>query len=84
MSIYISGIGVSKGIAIGEAYLLVHEQLDTRQIKLPKSEINSEIKRFKKALALADKQLHDIKKKIAKDRTHQANSSAAGITQDLA
>jgi phosphotransferase system enzyme I (PtsI) len=67
MSIYISGIGVSKGIGIGEAYLLVHEQLDTRQIKLPKSEINSEIKRFKKALALADKQLHDIKKKIAKD-----------------
>ena len=67
MSIYISGIGVSKGIAIGEAYVLVREQLDARQIKLPKSKINSEIKRFKKALALANKQLHDIKKKIAKN-----------------
>ena len=66
MSIYISGIGVSKGIAIGEAYVLVREQFDVRQINLPASEINSEIKRFKKALALANKQLHDIKNKIAK------------------
>jgi len=67
VSIYISGIGVSKGIAIGEAYVLVREQFDARQISLPASEINSEIIRFKKALALANKQLHDIKKKIAKN-----------------
>ena len=67
MSIYISGIGVSKGIAIGEAYVLVREQFDARQINLPASKINSEIKRFKKALARANKQLHDIKKKIAKN-----------------
>ena len=67
MSIYISGIGISKGIAIGEAYVLVREQFDARQINLPASEIDSEIKRFKTALALANKQLHDIKKKIAKN-----------------
>ena len=67
MSIYISGIGISKGIAIGEAYVLVRERFDARQINLPASEINSEIKRFKTALALANKQLHDIKKKIAKN-----------------
>ncbi len=67
MSIYISGIGVSRGIAIGEAYVLVREQLSASQITLPSSEINSEIKRFKVALALANKQLHDIKNKIAKD-----------------
>ena len=67
MSIYISGIGVSKGIAIGEAYVLVREQFDVRQISLPASKINSEIKRFKKSLALANRQLHDIKNKIAKN-----------------
>jgi phosphotransferase system enzyme I (PtsI) len=67
LSIYISGIGVSKGIAIGEAYVLVREQFDARQIDLPASEIDAEIKRFKKALALASKQLHNIKKKIAKN-----------------
>jgi len=65
LSIYISGIGVSKGIAIGEAFVLAREQLDARQINLPASKIEAEIQRFKTALALANKRLHDIKAKIA-------------------
>ncbi len=67
MSIYISGIGVSKGIAIGEAYLLAREQIDVSQKTLSAAEIKPEIKRFKEAMKLANKQLHDIKKKIAKN-----------------
>lgn len=67
MSIYISGIGVSKGIAIGEAYVIAREKIDATQVTLPASQLNSEIKRFTEALAQANQQLHDIKKKIAKD-----------------
>lgn len=67
MSIFISGIGVSKGIAIGNAFVLTREQYDAVQTTIPDYEIDSEIKRFKLALALANKQLHDIKKKIAKN-----------------
>ena len=67
LSIYISGIGVSKGIAIGEAYLIARETVDVTQQTLPASEIKTEIKRFKKALKLANSRLHDIKKKIAKE-----------------
>ena len=67
MSIYISGIGVSKGIAIGEAFVLARAQVDVTQRTLAASEIKSEIKRFNKAMKLANKQLHDIKKKIAKN-----------------
>jgi phosphotransferase system enzyme I (PtsI) len=67
LSIYISGIGVSKGIAIGEALVLAGSHFDATQATLPASEIKDEIKRFKKALALANQQLHDIKKKIAKN-----------------
>ena len=67
MSIYISGIGVSRGIAIGKAFVLAREQHEATQITLPASEINNEVKRFKKALKLANKQLHEIKEKIAKD-----------------
>lgn len=66
MSIYISGIGVSKGIGIGEAYVLAREQLDATQITLASSKIDAEISRFKAALAQANQQLHEIKKKIAK------------------
>jgi len=67
LSIYIKGIGVSKGIAIGEAFVLAREQLDATQTTLPQSELKTEIKRFQTALTLASKQLHDIKKKIAKN-----------------
>lgn len=67
MSIYISGIGVSKGIAIGEAHVIAREQLDTTHITLHASELKAEIKRFKTALTQASKQLHDIKEKIAKN-----------------
>jgi phosphoenolpyruvate-protein phosphotransferase (PTS system enzyme I) len=67
LSIYISGIGVSKGIAIGEAYLIARETVDVTQQTLPASEIKAEIRRFKEALKLANTQLHDIKKKIAKN-----------------
>ncbi len=67
MSIYISGIGVSKGIAIGDAYIIAREKLDTAEVTLPASEIKSEIQRFKKALKLANKQLHEIKEDIAKN-----------------
>lgn len=66
MSIYISGIGVSRGIAIGEAFVLMREKYDATQITLPSDELPLEIKRFKKALEKADKQLHDVRKKIAK------------------
>jgi phosphoenolpyruvate-protein phosphotransferase (PTS system enzyme I) len=67
LSIYISGIGVSKGIAIGEAYVFAREQVDASLQVLPASKINAEIKRFKDALKLANQQLHDIKTKIAKN-----------------
>jgi len=67
LSIYISGIGVSKGIAIGEAFVLAREKLDATQTSIPQPLIKAEIERFKKALALANKQLHDIKKKIAEN-----------------
>ncbi len=67
MSIYISGIGVSKGIAIGEAYLLAREQIAASQQILTAAEIQPEIKRFKEAMKLASSQLHAIKKNIAKN-----------------
>ena len=67
MSIYISGIGVSKGIAIGEAHIIAREQFHAEQITLPAAALKAEIKRFVTALAQASQQLHDIKNKISKD-----------------
>jgi len=67
VSILIKGIGVSRGIAIGEAYVLAREQKEILEYKVSSSQQKKEIRRFKDSLVKAKKQLHDIKKKISKD-----------------
>ena len=67
MSILINGIGVSSGIAIGEAYVFSREQKEVYEYKVPSTQHKKEIQRFKKALNRASEQLHEIKNKIATD-----------------
>jgi phosphoenolpyruvate-protein phosphotransferase (PTS system enzyme I) len=67
MSIMFNGIGVSKGIAIGQAYVLYREQPEVREYSIDKSRIQHEIKRFHRARKQAQQQLQDIKKKINDD-----------------
>ncbi len=67
MSIYINGIGVSKGITTGFAYVITREQIDVTQQTLRESQLKNEIRRFTKALAKAGEQLHNIKKNISKN-----------------
>ena len=67
MSILINGIGVSSGIAIGEAYVYSREQKEVHVYKIPEAKHKKEIQRFKQALAKAGEQLHEIKSKIAAD-----------------
>ena len=67
MSILINGIGVSKGISIGEAYVYSREQKEIHKYIISASRKKNEIQRFKKALAKAHNQLHEIKNKIASD-----------------
>ncbi len=61
----VQGVGVSRGVAIGEAYVYRREQVDVRQRFIRKSEHEKEIARFKRALKHAGQQLRDIKQQIA-------------------
>ncbi len=67
MSILLNGAGVSKGIAIGEAYVYSRERNEISEHKVSKDQQKNEIQRFKKALTKASEQLHEIKQKIAAD-----------------
>jgi len=67
LSIYISGLGVSKGIATGSAHIIAREQINVTQKSLKKSQVSAEISRFKKALSKASAQLHAIKKQISRN-----------------
>ncbi len=67
MTATVKGVGVSRGIAIGEAYVYRREQADVSQRFIRKSQHEKEIARFKKALKQAGKQLRDIKDQIAQN-----------------
>jgi len=67
MSLMFSGIGVSRGIAIGEAYLLRRNQIDVSERSLAKKAVPAEVRRLKRALKNARDQLLTARDHIPKD-----------------
>ena len=67
MALIVSGIGVSRGIAIGNVHLLNRGAPEVFERKLEEHEIDSEIERFLNALDEASSQLHSIRNTIPED-----------------
>ena len=67
MAPIISGIDVSKGIAIGNVHLLNRGAPEVFEHKLKKDEIESEVERFQKAVDEASNHLRGIRDTIPKD-----------------
>ncbi|MDH5483852.1 MAG: phosphoenolpyruvate--protein phosphotransferase [Gammaproteobacteria bacterium] len=65
MSLMLNGMGVSKGIAIGQAYVLYREQPEVREYAIATLRVEHEISRFNRARQQAQHQLQDIKLQIA-------------------
>ena len=72
---YLTGMGVSPGIAIGEP--VVHESLpiSTVRIALPSSEVETEVARFRKAVESAVNRIKDNQSRASK----QMGEEYAGI-----
>ncbi len=64
MTLELQGVGVSRGIAIGKAHILFHNQPDVREYLIPAFAIEEEIERFIDALTEAKKQLKAIRNQI--------------------
>lgn len=68
--ILMKGLGVSSGIAIGEAYIVDRGGPETAQYcHLDSAAVDAEVERFKSALEESKEQLVRIKKKLAEDGT---------------
>ena len=67
MSILLNGIGVSRGIAIGNAYVYVRATTEATEYNVPARYHKTEIERLHQAIQEAGKQLHEIKTRIAAD-----------------
>jgi len=53
MTIALHGVGVSRGIAIGNVHLIESDQLDIHEYTIQNSLIDKEIQRFEEALTSA-------------------------------
>lgn len=66
-SFSIHGVGVSSGIAIGQAHLLSNALLEVVHYQLPKHLIEDEVKRFSDAIASVKQDLMQIKASLRKN-----------------
>ncbi len=73
MSITISGIGISHGIAIGNVYRLERGKVEVYEAAIPRQLIEEEVARFRRAVGTARQQLKAIRNGIPK-------TTAADIT----
>ncbi|MFA7388133.1 MAG: phosphoenolpyruvate-utilizing N-terminal domain-containing protein, partial [Thiohalobacteraceae bacterium] len=64
MAIQLTGIGVSRGIAIGKAHMLQRGELEVLEYAIPGHLIQDEVQRFRRALEVARSQLNAIRGRI--------------------
>lgn len=64
MTLELQGIGVSRGIAIGKAHILFHNQPDVREYLIPEFSIEQEVDRLLDAIENARHQLKSIRDHI--------------------
>ncbi len=64
MSVQLTGIGVSRGIAIGEAHVLQRGEIEVTEYNIPRNLLEDEVRRFRRALDIARGQLRDIRNRI--------------------
>ncbi len=64
MSVTLSGIGVSRGIAIGKVHILERGQPEVVEQKIPASKVEDEVLRFQLALKVAQEELKNIRTRI--------------------
>lgn len=64
MTLELQGIGVSRGIAIGKAHILFHNQPDVREYLIPQFSVEQEVDRLRAAIEGARQQLRSIREHI--------------------
>ena len=67
MALMLNGMGVSRGVSIGDVFILRRNQHEFVEQKIDKKNLTKEVKRYKSAHSTAKKQLQKIRKDIPKE-----------------
>lgn len=74
MALMLTGMGVSRGVSIGDVYILRRNQHEYIEQEIDKKKIGKEVKRYKAAHSIAKKQLKKIRKEIPKGSPDDVSS----------
>ena len=69
MSVSLHGMGVSRGIAIGNVHIIKRDQLEIVEYKIAEDNVDTEISRLKDAVTQAKRQLRAIRDHIPESTT---------------
>lgn len=64
MSFSLHGVGVSRGIAIGNAHIIQRDEVDVREYSITTAQVEREIARLGDAVIEAQRQLRDVRARI--------------------
>ena len=70
----LSGIPISSGIAIGQAYILAHAINEIKPYFIDKAQVKKEIKKFSKSIKDLRKELINLKKKLKSNKMGEYGS----------
>ncbi len=70
MTFSLHGLAVSRGIAIGKAHILIHEQHDVRETLIEAAEVDAEVARLCAAIEASAAHLRDMRAKIPSSAPH--------------
>jgi len=67
VSLVLKGIGVSRGIAIGNAHIIVRGSIEVLESAIPRQFIEDEVSRFIRAIGIARQQLEAVRERIPRN-----------------
>ena len=64
MTYTLHGVGVSRGVGIGTAHIIEHAEFQVREILVPRSEVEEEVRRLRGAVQTAKQDLRAVREQI--------------------
>ena len=70
----LSGVGIGDGLAMGRAWVLASARLDLPRRRLEPDQVEPELKRFREAVSIVNKELGDLKEAMGQEPSAEVSA----------
>ncbi|MFZ9722906.1 MAG: phosphoenolpyruvate--protein phosphotransferase [Burkholderiaceae bacterium] len=74
MAWMLSGVGIGDGLAMGRAWVLASARLDLPRLRLEPDQVEPELKRFREAVSIVNKELADLKEAMGQEPSAEVSA----------